>query len=37
MVWDGVDEHGNQAASGVYLARLDTAGKTTVRKMVLLR
>ena len=37
MEWNGVDDHGNRAASGVYLARLDLAGRSTVRKMVLLR
>ncbi len=37
LEWDGVDEHGNPAASGVYFARLESAGTRSIRKMVLLR
>jgi hypothetical protein len=37
ITWDGRDEHGNHAASGVYFARLEDNGKQIVHKMVLLR
>ena len=35
--WDGTDESGRAVASGTYLYRLDAAGFTRSRKMVLLR
>lgn len=35
--WDGIDEWGNRAASGVYLSRLQYNRKTQIRKMVLMR
>ena len=36
-VWDGVDESGKRAASGVYLARLQAGGQNVFRKMMLLK
>ncbi|MEW5700784.1 MAG: C25 family cysteine peptidase [Candidatus Zixiibacteriota bacterium] len=33
----GTDDHGRALASGVYFARLESGGRTLVRKMVLLR
>jgi len=35
--WDGRDESGNPAATGVYLYRLSAGEQTTARKMVLLK
>ena len=35
--WDGKDEAGQQAASGVYIGRLEAGGSVDVRKLVLLR
>jgi hypothetical protein len=35
--WDGLNEAGGPAASGVYFCRLETQGQTLTRKMVLLR
>jgi tetratricopeptide (TPR) repeat protein len=37
VVWNGVDEHGRSVSSGVYLYRLDAAGKSTAKKMLLLK
>ena len=37
FTWDGRDGRGRDAASGVYLYRLSTAGHTSMRKMLLLR
>lgn len=37
VIWDGCDDNGCQAASGVYLYRITTAGKIVSRKMVLLK
>ncbi|MBN1824799.1 MAG: CapA family protein [Candidatus Eisenbacteria bacterium] len=37
FVWDGRDDRGRPAPSGVYLARMETAGGIFTRKMVLLR
>jgi hypothetical protein len=36
-VWDGVDENGNQVASGIYFYKMSTAGFVETRKMVLMR
>ncbi|MFH1278144.1 MAG: FlgD immunoglobulin-like domain containing protein [Candidatus Eisenbacteria bacterium] len=36
-VWDGRSERGNDVASGVYTARLETKGRATSRRMVLAR
>lgn len=35
--WDGNDDHGKRAASGVYLLRLKTSDQTAAAKMMLLR
>ncbi|MFO7654843.1 MAG: T9SS type A sorting domain-containing protein [Candidatus Krumholzibacteriia bacterium] len=35
--WDGVDGQGRRSASGVYLYRLETSGRTEVRRMVMLK
>jgi len=35
--WDGRDEAGREAGSGIYFARLRTGGFTAMRKMVLIR
>jgi hypothetical protein len=37
VVWNGMDERGNPAASGVYFGRLAAGKETLSRKMVLLR
>ena len=37
VVWDGRDDAGQPAASGVYLARASAEGSTAVRRLVLLR
>ncbi len=37
LVWDGTDAAGRDAASGVYLCRLVTDGKTRIRRMALVR
>ncbi|MEA2064503.1 MAG: SUMF1/EgtB/PvdO family nonheme iron enzyme [Gemmatimonadota bacterium] len=37
VVWDGRDETGRQASSGVYLYRLSLPGSSLTRKMVLLK
>jgi hypothetical protein len=37
VTWDGRDDSGMRAASGVYLLRIDAAGTTTTRKMTLLK
>ncbi|RKY62844.1 MAG: hypothetical protein DRP99_05150 [Candidatus Latescibacterota bacterium] len=36
-LWDGRDELGREVASGVYICRLRSGGRTLVRKMVLVR
>jgi hypothetical protein len=36
-VWDGKSTNGIQAASGIYFCRLETAGFSTTRKMVMLK
>jgi len=35
--WNGTDAHGNRVGSGIYFYRLDAAGETRTRKMVLLK
>jgi hypothetical protein len=35
--WDGTDDHGRPAASGVYLYRAEIGADTLTRKMALLR
>ena len=35
--WDGLDEQGRPAASGMYVYRLEAPGSTAARKMLLLR
>jgi hypothetical protein len=37
VVWDGLDGAGRQASSGVYIYRLTSGNRSTVRTMVLLR
>ncbi len=37
LQWNGLNEHGQEVASGVYFARLEGAGEPMVRKMVVLR
>jgi len=37
VVWDGRDRNGHAVASGVYFCRLAAGGRTTTRKLVLLR
>jgi len=37
MTWDGRDDAGKGVASGVYVARLQTAGTTQTRRMTLLK
>ncbi len=37
VVWDGRDERGNPAASGVYLARLKSGGRMHSEKMLLMK
>jgi len=37
ITWDGRDDQGQAVASGVYFAKLKTAGQTATRKMVLVR
>lgn len=35
--WDGSDREGRKVASGVYFYRLEAGGRSTVRKMVILK
>jgi len=35
--WNGMDESGKQVASGVYFARLESASRTSIIKMLLVR
>ncbi len=37
LTWDGRDEHGRDAASGVYVYRLETREWAVHRRMLLLR
>ncbi len=37
LSWDGRDERGRQASSGVYFYRLEAAGRETSRRLVLIR
>jgi len=37
VTWDGRDTSGGEAASGVYICRLEAGGATAVRKLVLLK
>ena len=37
VLWDGLDDSGRQVGDGVYLYRLDAAGESDTRKMVLVR
>jgi len=37
VTWKGTDRHGRTLASGVYFCRLETGGRSEVRRMVLLR
>jgi len=34
--WDGKDENGNSAASGIYIYRLNVGSRILSRKMVLI-
>ena len=36
-VWDGKDERGNAVSSGVYIARLESGGRSAVAKMVMMK
>jgi flagellar hook assembly protein FlgD len=36
-VWNGTDDNGRALASGVYLYRLETNGKSVTRKCVLMK
>jgi len=35
--WNGTDDQGHAVASGIYFAKLDTAGKTTTKKLVMVK
>ena len=37
VVWDGTDEHGDHAASGIYLYRLKVGDASRTKKMMLLK
>jgi flagellar hook assembly protein FlgD len=37
LPWDGTDSSGNTVASGVYVARLEAAGRVATHRMVLLK
>ncbi len=37
VIWDGTDESGNDAASGVYFYRLKTNGEEQIKRMTLLK
>ncbi len=37
IVWDGKDQRGNPAATGIYLYRMQTGETSIVKKMILVR
>jgi len=37
VTWQGIDDAGNRVSSGVYFYRLETAGKSITKKMVLVK
>jgi hypothetical protein len=37
VTWSGLDDHGNEVASGVYFYQLEAAGKRATKKMVMLK
>ena len=37
ITWDGTDDHGVQAASGIYFVRFQAAGRLDSRRLALLR
>jgi minor extracellular serine protease Vpr len=37
MIWDGLDDHGRQASSGVYYARLAASGFSAANKLLMLK
>jgi uncharacterized delta-60 repeat protein len=37
VTWDGTNRHGGSVSSGVYFVRLETAGESTARRIVLVR
>ena len=37
LIWDGLDSAGRMVSSGMYICRLQAAGKTAIRKMVLIK
>jgi flagellar hook assembly protein FlgD len=37
VVWNGLDEAGKSVSSGVYLYKLETAGTSQTRRMLLMK
>jgi hypothetical protein len=37
LIWDAQDDQGQQVASGMYICKLETGGKSLIRKMMLTR
>jgi len=37
LVWDGTDAHGRSVGSGIFFLRLESGGKTSIRKAMLLK
>ena len=37
LVWDGKDAHNRKASSGIYFLRLESGGKTSIRKTMLMK
>lgn len=37
VLWHGIDDRGSQVASGIYFYRMEAAGYTSTRKLVLIR
>jgi flagellar hook assembly protein FlgD len=37
VVWNGLDEAGKSVSSGVYLYKLETAGASQTRRMLLMK